>query len=82
MSFIESRLLRSQSDFPRISPFSNDSLTTVLAMTELYVGASDLERQAIVEIVSLAMDAPAKAKSGHSGTAICLLYTSPSPRDS
>jgi len=41
-------------------------------MTELYVGASDLERQAIVEIVSLAMDAPAKAKSGHSGTAMAL----------
>ena len=36
------------------------------------MGASELEHQAIVEIVALAMDAPAKAKSGHSGTAMAL----------
>lgn len=41
-------------------------------MTELYTGASELEEQAIKEIVALAMDAPAKAKSGHSGTAMAL----------
>ena len=39
---------------------------------ELYPGASDLEGRAIREIVALAMDAPAKAKSGHSGTAMAL----------
>jgi len=38
----------------------------------LYPGATDLEVRAIREIVSLAMDAPAKAKSGHSGTAMAL----------
>ena len=41
-------------------------------MTELYSGATDLELQAIREIVAVAMDAPAKAKSGHSGTAMAL----------
>jgi transketolase len=39
---------------------------------ELYPGATDLEGRAIREIVALAMDAPAKAKSGHSGTAMAL----------
>jgi transketolase len=39
---------------------------------ELYPGASDLEGRAIREIVALAMDAPAAAKSGHSGTAMAL----------
>jgi transketolase len=47
-------------------------LTTLLAMTELYSGATKLELQAITEIVAVAMDAPAKAKSGHSGTAMAL----------
>jgi transketolase len=41
-------------------------------MTELYRGATEVELQAIKEIVALAMDAPAKAKSGHSGTAMAL----------
>ena len=31
----------------------------------LYPGASDLEGRAIREVVTLAMDAPAKANSGH-----------------
>ncbi|NNN00407.1 MAG: transketolase [Acidimicrobiaceae bacterium] len=39
---------------------------------ELYPGASELEGRAIREIVALAMDAPAQAKSGHSGTAMAL----------
>lgn len=39
---------------------------------DLYHGASDLEGRAIREIVALAMDAPAAAKSGHSGTAMAL----------
>ncbi|HEY5265434.1 MAG TPA: transketolase [Acidimicrobiales bacterium] len=38
----------------------------------LYPGASDLEGRTIREIVAVAMDAPAKAKSGHSGTAMAL----------
>jgi transketolase len=38
----------------------------------LYPGASELEGRAIREIAALAMDAPAKAKSGHSGTAMAL----------
>ena len=37
-----------------------------------YPGSTNLEDRAIREIVSLAMDAPAKAKSGHSGTAMAL----------
>ena len=38
----------------------------------LFHGASDLEGRAIREIMALAMDAPAAAKSGHSGTAMAL----------
>ena len=38
----------------------------------LYPGASDLEGRVIREIVAVAMDAPAKANSGHSGTAMAL----------
>jgi transketolase len=38
----------------------------------LYPNASDLEGRAIREVVTLAMDAPAKANSGHSGTAMAL----------
>ena len=38
----------------------------------LYPGASKLEGRTIREIVAVAMDAPAKAKSGHSGTAMAL----------
>lgn len=46
---------------------------TVLYMPDaLYPGASDLEGRVIRQIVGLAMDAPAKAKSGHSGTAMAL----------
>lgn len=42
-------------------------------MTDLlYPGASDLEGKAIREIAALAMDAPAAANSGHSGTAMAL----------
>src|SRR5271166_3728916 len=37
-----------------------------------YLGATDLEDRAIRQIVALAMDAPARAKSGHSGTAMAL----------
>lgn len=39
---------------------------------ELYLGATPLEGRAIREISALAMDAPAKANSGHSGTAMAL----------
>jgi transketolase len=39
---------------------------------DLYPGASTLEGRTIREIVAVAMDAPAKAKSGHSGTAMAL----------
>jgi len=39
---------------------------------QLFPGASELEGRAIREIVALAMDAPAAAKSGHSGTAMAL----------
>jgi transketolase len=39
---------------------------------DLYPGASDLEGRVIREIVAVAMDAPAKANSGHSGTAMAL----------
>ena len=38
----------------------------------LFPGASELEGRAIREIAALAMDAPATAKSGHSGTAMAL----------
>jgi transketolase len=38
----------------------------------LYPGASDLEGRIIREVVTLAMDAPAKANSGHTGTAMAL----------
>jgi len=39
---------------------------------DLYPGANELEGRVIREIVAVAMDAPAKAKSGHSGTAMAL----------
>ena len=38
----------------------------------LFPGATELEGRAIREIAALAMDAPAAAKSGHSGTAMAL----------
>src|ERR1035437_2887398 len=38
----------------------------------LYPGASILEGRTIREIVAVAMDAPARAKSGHSGTTMAL----------
>ena len=40
--------------------------------TVTYEHATELEDRAIREIVALAMDAPAKAKSGHPGTAMAL----------
>lgn len=40
--------------------------------TVTYAHASNVEDRAIREIVALAMDAPAKAKSGHPGTAMAL----------
>ena len=39
---------------------------------ELYRGATELEGRAIREIAALAMDAPARANSGHTGTAMAL----------
>ena len=39
---------------------------------DLYPGASELEGRVIREIAAVSMDAPAKAKSGHSGTAMAL----------
>ena len=39
---------------------------------DLYPGATELEGRAIRQIVALAMDAPAAANSGHSGTAMAL----------
>jgi transketolase len=39
---------------------------------QLFAGASDLEGRIIREIMALAMDAPAAARSGHSGTAMAL----------
>ncbi|MFI5035278.1 MAG: transketolase family protein [Acidimicrobiales bacterium] len=39
---------------------------------QLFAGASDLEGRAIREIMGVAMDAPAAAHSGHSGTAMAL----------
>lgn len=46
---------------------------TLLVMADnLYPGASELEGRTIRQIAALAMDAPAKAKSGHSGTAMAL----------
>ena len=39
---------------------------------ELFHGANPLEGRAIREIMALAMDAPARANSGHSGTAMAL----------
>ena len=38
----------------------------------LYPGATELEGRVIREVVAVAMDAPAKANSGHSGTAMAL----------
>jgi len=49
------------------------SFTTLDEMTDdTYHGATPLEGRAIRQIVSLAMDGPAKANSGHSGTAMAL----------
>ena len=39
---------------------------------DLYHGATELEARAIREIAAVAMDAPAAAQSGHSGTAMAL----------
>ena len=39
---------------------------------ELFLGASELEGRTIRNIAAVAMDAPAAAKSGHSGTAMAL----------
>ncbi len=39
---------------------------------DMFRGANELEGRAIREIAALAMDAPAAAKSGHSGTAMAL----------
>ena len=48
-------------------------ITTLTAMNSvLYENATPVEDRAIREIVALAMDAPAKAKSGHPGTAMAL----------
>ena len=47
--------------------------TTLDEMTDdTYRGATPLEGRAIRQIVALAMDGPAKAQSGHSGTAMAL----------
>ncbi len=40
--------------------------------TSLFPGATELEDRTIRQIIALAMDAPAAAKSGHSGTAMAL----------
>lgn len=48
-------------------------ISTLTAMNSvLYENATPVEDRAIREIVALAMDAPAKAKSGHPGTAMAL----------
>jgi len=48
-------------------------ITTLTAMNSVrYENATPVEDRAIREIVALAMDAPAKAKSGHPGTAMAL----------
>lgn len=47
-------------------------LPSTAMTTELYPGATPLELRAIHEIVTLAMDAPIAAKSGHTGTAMAL----------
>lgn len=58
---------------PTHSPCNSKFLTTLLTVkTVNYEHASPLEDRAIREIVGLAMDAPAKAKSGHPGTAMAL----------
>ena len=38
----------------------------------MFLGATELEGKVIREIAAVAMDAPAAAKSGHSGTAMAL----------
>jgi transketolase len=43
-----------------------------MVVDQLFPGASELEGRAIREISAWAMDAPAAAKSGHSGTAMAL----------
>ncbi len=49
------------------------AFTTIDEMTDdAYRGATPLEGRAIRQIVGLAMDGPAKAQSGHSGTAMAL----------
>ena len=58
---------------PTHSPCDRKFLTTLLTVeTVKYEHATPLEDRAIREIVGLAMDAPAKAKSGHPGTAMAL----------
>lgn len=50
-----------------------DRVTTLSVVNDnLYPGASELEGRAIRQIAALAMDAPAAARSGHSGTAMAL----------
>ena len=46
--------------------------TLTVVKTIAYSHATEVEDRAIREIVALAMDAPAKAKSGHPGTAMAL----------
>jgi transketolase len=54
-------------------PVARHRVTTVLQMTDdIFHGASELESRAIRELIGFAMDAPAKANSGHSGTAMAL----------
>lgn len=50
-----------------------EKITTLTSMNSVqYLHATPVEDRAIREIVALAMDAPAKAKSGHPGTAMAL----------
>jgi transketolase len=55
------------------SPLAPRRVTTVVGVADaLFPGATELEGRAIREISALAMDGPAAAKSGHSGTAMAL----------
>ncbi len=55
------------------SHHSYRKFTTVVAMSDqMFSGATELEGRVIREIMALAMDAPAAANSGHSGTAMAL----------
>ena len=52
---------------------AESAFTTLYGMTSpIYGGATPREDRSIRQIVALAMDAPAAAKSGHSGTAMAL----------